>query len=111
MAEDSQEKNQPLGGEPSPAEQATAARQNQSVSLPEGWSVPRDHLPAPTYWPVLLGLAVTFIGFGLINHYLIIIIGFILFAVSLTGWIGDWQNEQRELEHERNTEHGQPDQH
>ncbi len=74
-----------------PADQAA-----QAPGLRPGWSVPRDHLPRPTYWPVVMALGITFMCFGVVTTFIISAVGLILFIISTVGWIGDIRNEQRE---------------
>lgn len=57
--------------------------------------MPLEHLPLPTYWPAGLGLAITFIFWGLISSWVILTIGIVLFAISLAGWIEDIRNERK----------------
>lgn len=74
-----------------------------SHRLQEGWVRPKPEVvPRPTYWPVIMALAITLIGLGIISSLLILVIGVVLFIVSLVGWIGDIRNELRE---EREHEH------
>lgn len=47
------------------------------------------HLPKPTVWPATTALATTFFFWGLISSLIITVVGLIVFAVALTGWIGD----------------------
>ena len=60
------------------------------TELRPGWHVPEHlDLPAPTSWPAVMALAVTFLARGLLASSLIVAVGVILFAVALYGWIGD----------------------
>jgi len=76
----------PLASGPAPAPVHPPA----PVNIPPGWSR-LDHieLPQPTYWPSVLALGITFLAWGLVTTWLITVIGLILFAVALAGWIGD----------------------
>lgn len=57
------------------------------------WSRPRPlHLPAPTYWPAVLGLGVMFIGWGVATSIIVSVVGLVLFAIGLAGWIGDMRH-------------------
>jgi hypothetical protein len=59
-------------------------------ALRPGWHHP-DHsgLPQPTYWPVVLALGITFIAWGIVTSLLISIVGLVLFALAIAGWIGE----------------------
>lgn len=46
-----------------------------------------EELPKPTYWPFFLAFGVVLIFWGILTSWIISGIGFILFAVALTGWI------------------------
>ncbi|GGG49304.1 aa3-type cytochrome oxidase subunit IV [Bizionia arctica] len=46
-----------------------------------------EELPKPTYWPFFLAFGVVLIFWGILTSWIITGIGFILFAVALTGWI------------------------
>lgn len=54
-----------------------------------GGTPPPDHLemPAPTLWPMVLAVAVTLIGAGLLTHWLFSLIGAAIFILALTSWI------------------------
>ncbi len=87
-----------------PVNQAVARPNNpapeahmSNVGLKPGWGAPKpEHIPAPTYWPVLMAVAITFLAFGVVTSLFISGVGVILFFISLAGWIGDIRNEQRE---------------
>lgn len=80
----------------------------QSISLPhelapknsgitpshDSWIEPRpQNIPRPTYSPAVLALAVACLLWGLVTTYLISLLGVILFAVGLAGWIGELRHE------------------
>jgi hypothetical protein len=57
---------------------------------PPGWlPVEQHHLPAPTFWPAALALAITFLAWGIATTWLISAVGLLLLVVALAGWIGD----------------------
>ncbi|WP_146180350.1 hypothetical protein [Opitutus sp. ER46] len=67
-----------------------------AADVPSGWTpLPLEHLPAPTFWPAGLALAITFLFWGLISSWVILVIGLGLFAVSLGGWIKDIRHERK----------------
>ncbi len=57
---------------------------------------PEEHLPKPTAWPATLALAITFLLWGLASSLIISGVGAIVFAVALTGWIGDIRHGRRD---------------
>jgi hypothetical protein len=56
---------------------------------------PAGHLPKPTAWPATLALSITFLLWGLASSLIISAVGAVVFAVALTGWIGDIRHERR----------------
>ena len=44
------------------------------------------HLPAPTVWPMVLGLGITLIAAGLITNVAIAVLGLLLSAMAAIGW-------------------------
>jgi hypothetical protein len=64
------------------------------TELRPGWHVPEHlELPEPTYWPAVLALGITFIAWSFVTSYIIFVVGLILFALALAGWIGDIHHE------------------
>jgi hypothetical protein len=56
----------------------------------ENWSVPRpERIPRPTYWPAIMALAIAFVLFGTVTSWAFSITGIVMFALSLTKWIGE----------------------
>ncbi len=53
------------------------------------------HLPEPSVWPPVLGLAVTLLLFGLVTSLVFTAAGAALLAWSLAGWIGELRHESR----------------
>ncbi|MBV8714616.1 MAG: cytochrome c oxidase subunit 4 [Chloroflexi bacterium] len=45
------------------------------------------HLPSPSVWPVTLAGGVTLVGFGLLTSVALSILGLVLMAWGLFGWI------------------------
>lgn len=67
-----------------------------SPTPPAGWTkLPVEHLPAATFSPAGLALAITFLFWGLITSWVILAVGAGLFAVSLAGWITDLRHERK----------------
>lgn len=62
--------------------------------LPTGWKKPLpQHLPRPTYWPAILALAMTLALLGPVTLMPITVVGLVLGAVALIGWIGELLHE------------------
>jgi hypothetical protein len=58
--------------------------------LPPGWSRARpEHIPRPTYWPAVLAFGLTLALWGFLTTWIISVVGIVLIAISLVGWIGD----------------------
>jgi hypothetical protein len=69
----------------------------EPVQLKEGWVLPKpEHIPAPTYWPVVMAAGITFLAFGVVTSLIVSAVGAFLFILALVGWIGDIRNEQKE---------------
>ena len=82
--------------DPAATEEAEPPRHGQTPLRPGWHRAPPAHLPQPTYWPVVLGVGITFIGWGLISTPLLSAVGLILFGGALVGWIGDMWDEHRD---------------
>ena len=44
------------------------------------------HLPSPSYWPIMLALALPIMAYGVIYHTLLIVVGAALLVGSVFGW-------------------------
>ena len=51
------------------------------------------HLPAPTIWPLVCGAGVGLLAFGLLTQPAFSLLGLLLIARSLVGWIGELRRE------------------
>ena len=61
---------------------------------PADWPKARpERLPRPTYWPFFLAMGLTFIFWGLLTTWLILVSGVLIFIVALLGWINALRNE------------------
>ena len=57
-------------------------------SVPSGWEpLPPEPLPHPNFFPAGLAMGTTFIFWGLITSWVILVVGIGLFAASFAGWI------------------------
>jgi hypothetical protein len=62
--------------------------------LRPGWKKPLpERLARPTYWPAILGLAMTLALLGPVTLMAITVVGLALGAVALIGWIGEMLHE------------------
>ncbi|MCA1667578.1 MAG: cytochrome c oxidase subunit 4 [Thermomicrobia bacterium] len=61
----------------------------QPPDHPDWEPLPAAHLPRPTYWPVVLAVGVMFLAWGIVTTIAISIIGVILLALGIGGWIGE----------------------
>jgi len=53
-----------------------------------GWEpLPHDRLPRPTFFPAGLAMGITFLLWGLITSWVVLVVGIGLFAASFAGWI------------------------
>jgi hypothetical protein len=73
----------------------------QSAVSPEqthsGWSRPApEHLSEPTYWPAVMALGIMMLLWGIVTSVIISVVGLALFALALTGWIGELLHENPE---------------
>jgi len=61
---------------------------NSPTSTPQGWQqLPPERLPRPNFFPAGLAMGTTFMFWGLITSWVIIVVGIALFTASLAGWI------------------------
>jgi cytochrome c oxidase subunit 1 len=45
------------------------------------------HLPSPSYWPLLLSLALPIIGFGILYHWTLMVAGGVAALFAVFGWV------------------------
>lgn len=72
--------------------QLSALSSQSSVLSPDhpDWErLPPTHLPRPTYWPVVLALGIMFLMWGVVTTVAISVVGLLLLAIALGGWIGE----------------------
>ncbi|HVU94265.1 MAG TPA: hypothetical protein VHE34_03535 [Puia sp.] len=62
--------------------------------LPPGWekAVP-ETLPEPVYWPFFLALGITFLLWGLLTMWVILVAGIGIGVVAVSGWIKSLNDE------------------
>ncbi len=69
---------------------------NQPQKTHADWEpLPPEHLPRPTYFPAGLAMGTTFIFWGLITSWVILLIGFGLFAAAMAGWLTEIRRERK----------------
>lgn len=56
-----------------------------------------EHLPGPSFWPVVLAIGVAMSLVGTITKYAVLIIGLVIVLVALGGWIRSARSEYRRL--------------
>jgi hypothetical protein len=75
------------------ADPLAAAPPGQPEAVPQlhpGWElVEREPLPAPTYWPAALAFGIVLLCWGIVTSWIVGLVGGIVLAVALVGWIGD----------------------
>lgn len=60
---------------------------------PEVVKAKPEHIPKPTYWPFFTALGLMFMGWGLLSFWLFSVVGFVVFVISLIGWINLMRHE------------------
>lgn len=50
-------------------------------------------LPKPTFWPFFLAFGIVCVFWGILTNWIVSAVGFIVFAIALSGWITDINNE------------------
>jgi len=69
----------------------------QSQTKHLGWEpLPHEQLPRPTYFPAGLAMGTTFIFWSLITSWVILLVGVILFAAALAGWLTEIRHEREQ---------------
>jgi hypothetical protein len=63
-------------------------REDTHTNVPTNWErLAPERLPRPTFFPAGVAMGTTFIFWGLITSWVILVVGIGLFAASLAGWI------------------------
>ena len=71
------------------------APREETDPIPAGWErLPAEHMPPPTFWPAGLGLGITLLCWSVITSWVVFVLGLIVFAGSLAGWIVDFLHER-----------------
>jgi hypothetical protein len=65
------------------------------TSVPPGWErLPPERLLRPNFFPAGVAMGTTFMFWGLITSWVILVVGIGLFAASLAGWIYEMLRER-----------------
>lgn len=65
------------------------------TNAPPGWELlPHERLPRPNFFPAGVAMGTTFIFWGLITSWVILLVGVGLFGASLAGWIYEMLRER-----------------
>jgi hypothetical protein len=64
-------------------------------NMPPGWELlAHERLPRPNFFPAGVAMGTTFIFWGLITSWVILVVGIGLFAASFAGWIYEMLRER-----------------
>lgn len=66
---------------------------------------PGVHMPGPSFRPILGSVAVAVLFYGLVFGPALIVVGILMLAISLLGWLGDARAEYRAVEASDRTGH------
>jgi hypothetical protein len=60
-----------------------------------GWHPPLpEKIPEPTVWPFVLALGATLLAWGVVTSWMISVVGMLLFAAGMGGWIAEMRHDQ-----------------
>ncbi|HVW13360.1 MAG TPA: hypothetical protein VHB54_06055 [Mucilaginibacter sp.] len=68
-------------------------KDEHATAEPEGERALPHRLPKPTYWPFFAALGLTFIFWGLLTTWVILLAGFVILAIAFWGWINILRHE------------------
>jgi len=72
---------------------AGSSQENHKENL-AGWNIAKPEIiPSPSYWPFLLSLGATLMGFGVLTSNIITATGTVLFILATIKWIGELSSE------------------
>ncbi|HWA86056.1 MAG TPA: hypothetical protein VG710_07545 [Opitutus sp.] len=67
-----------------------------ATPVPENWTrLGKEHLPPATFWPAGFALGITFVFWGLITSWVVLVVGLVMFAGCLAGWISELRHERK----------------
>ena len=64
-------------------------------AYPDWEPLPEQPLAHPTYFPAGLAMGTAFLFWGLITSWVVLVVGLVLFAASLAGWITEIRYERK----------------
>ncbi len=69
----------------------------------------RSHLPAPSYWPIVLSLSFPLIGYGLIFNMVLTGLGVAVLLAGMVGWALEPPDDEDQPPHGHDDDHADPD--
>jgi hypothetical protein len=68
--------------------------QRPETEISADWHVPQpETLPEPSYWPFVLAVGTVLTLLGVVTSFVVSLVGILVIAVALTGWIGELRHE------------------
>jgi len=61
---------------------------------------PEIHLPAPSFWPIVLAFGMALIAVGVVSTIIVSIVGVVVLLVAIAGWTLENRAAGQEAHHE-----------
>jgi cytochrome c oxidase subunit 1 len=61
---------------------------------------PDIHLPAPSFWPIILAFGLALIAAGVVSNILVSIVGIVVMLAAIAGWTMENRAAGKEKGHE-----------
>jgi len=61
---------------------------------------PEIHLPAPSFWPIVLAFGMALIAIGVVSTVIVSIVGGVVLLVAIAGWTLENRAAGQEAHHE-----------
>jgi len=61
---------------------------------------PEIHLPAPSFWPIVLAFGMALIAIGVVSTVIVSIVGVVVLLVAIAGWTLENRATGQEAHHE-----------
>ena len=61
---------------------------------------PEIHLPAPSFWPIVLAFGMALIAIGVVSTIIVSIVGVVVLLVAIAGWTLENRAAGQEAYHE-----------